>query len=112
MSTSTEQLTCKTAARQAVAVLRTHRHHGDGSTEVLAALAEGLRQQLATAPTEVQVETVAHMLITSHRAWTEYVDGLTEDLGRIGSDWEQVAKDLRKAISRVGGELRLEGVLG
>ena len=112
MSTSTEHLTGRTTARQNVAVLRAHCHQGDGNAEALAALAEDLRRQLATAPTEVQVKTVAHMLITSHRAWTEYVDSLTRDKERIGSDWEQVAKDLRKAMARVGGELRLEGVLG
>lgn len=111
MSRSTECLSCR-AAQEAVAVLRVQSHQGDGRGEVVAALAEELRQQLAAAPTDVRVHTVAHMLIMSHRAWAEDVDGMTEDKRRIRSDWEHVGRDLRKAISRVGGELRLEGVLG
>lgn len=111
MSRSTEYLSCR-AAEQAVAVPRAHCHQGEGSGEVVAAFAEDLRQQLAAAPTEVRVHTVAHMLIMIDQAWTEDVDGLTEDKRQIRSDWEQVGRDLRKAISRVGGELRLESILG
>ena len=106
MSTSTEYLSYK-AAQQTVAVLRAHCHQGDGSAEVLAALAEELRRQLDAAPIDVRVEAVAQMLIMIHRSWTEDVAAMTEDKRRIRSDWVQVGGDLRKAISRVGGELRL-----
>ncbi len=74
---------------------------------------ENLERELAESP--IDTEQICKMTLTVLMRWrgscTDLTEGVAEDARSIRSDWARVGEDLRKAITRVGNELRLEGVV-
>lgn len=74
---------------------------------------ENLERELAESP--IDTEQIYEITLTVLMRWrsscADLAEGVAEDARSIRSDWARVGEDLRKAITRVGNELRLKGVV-
>lgn len=74
-----------------------------------------IQQQLEVTPSGIsQVYEAVHLLVRHLRGpyWDDLVEGVAEDALWIRSDWARVVEDLRRATSRVAGEIQLEDARG
>lgn len=74
---------------------------------------ENLEHEPAESPIDAeQLYEITLMVLMRWRAsYPDWTEGVAEDARSIRSDWARVGGDLRKAIARVGDELRLEGAV-